>query len=428
MTKSIVTLIAVGTRGDVQPYIALGKGLQLAGLNVRLLTTPDFRLLATQYGLEFHQIFDMDVEAVMQSADAKAILETKNPLTMLRRLIEFCRPWFHEALDSMLQALDGAAVGIFSSVAQFGGYEACEKLNIPAIFTFLQPVLPMHEIASPFFPAMPTIFGQGIYNSMTHHTAMQTIWQLFRPIVNDARVNRLGLEKIPLAGSWHRIKKLKLPVMMGYSPRVLPRSASWHENIHVPGYWFLDEPEEWSPPPDLADFLASGKPPIYIGFGSMANRDPEKNTQMMIDALVHSGERGLLSTGWGGLQSRSLPDTIFKIEACPHSWLFPRMKAIVHHGGAGTTAAAFRSGRPQIVVPFFADQPFWGKLTNQLGVGVKPLPNKTITVESLTSAIEQVASKPEIQQKAMDLGQAMRAEDGVSNAVKIIKKIIATEF
>ncbi|MEZ4730795.1 MAG: glycosyltransferase [Caldilineaceae bacterium] len=178
----------------------------------------------------------------------------------------------------------------------------------------------------------------------------------------------------------------------------------------------------------MADFLASGKPPIYIGFGSMANRDPEKNTQMMIDALVHSGERGLLSTGWGGLQSRSLPDTIFKLESCPHSWLFPRMKAIVHHGGAGTTAAAFRAGRPQIVVPFFADQPFWGKLINQLGVGVKPLPNKTITVESLTSAIEQVASKPEIQQKAMDSGQAIRAEDGVSNAVKIIKKIIATEF
>ena len=212
--------------------------------------------------------------------------------------------------------------------------------------------------------------------------------------------------------------------MMGYSTKVLPPSANWHENIHVTGYWFLDEPEEWSPPPDLAEFLANGKPPVYIGFGSMANRDPEKNTQIVVDALVRSGERGLLSTGWGGLQNRSLPDTIFKIESCPHSWLFPRMKAIVHHGGAGTTAAAFRAGRPQIVVPFFADQPFWGKLTNQLGVGVKPLPNKTITVESLASAIQQVASHPEMQQKAIELGQTIRAEDGVNSAVKIIKKIM----
>ena len=409
----------------MQPYIALGKGLQKAGLKVRLLTTPDFQPLAEQHGLEFHQIFDMDVEAVMQSDEARAILETKNPLTMLRRLTAFCRPWFDEALDNMLVALDGAAVGVLSSVAQFGGYEACEKVKIPVIFTFLQPVLPMTEVASPFFPAMPAMVGRGIYNRTSHHISMQAIWQLFRSIVNDARVNRLGLEKLPLSGSWHNIKKQKLPVIMGYSPNVVHPSASWHENVHVPGYWFLDEPEEWLPPSNLEAFLGEGKPPIYIGFGSMANRDAEKNTQIMVEALVRSGERGLLSTGWGGLQNMSMPDNIFKIASCPHSWLFPHMKAIVHHGGAGTTAAAFRAGRPQIVVPFFADQPFWGRMTQQLGVGIKSLPNKKITAESLAWAIKHVANNQAMQQKAMELGQTIRAEDGVGGAVRIIKEIIA---
>lgn len=137
----------------------------------------------------------------------------------------------------------------------------------------------------------------------------------------------------------------------------------------------------------------------------MSNRDPEKNAQIMIDALLQSGERGLLLTGWGGLENSSLPDNIFKIKSCPHSWLFPRMKAIVHHDGAGTTAAAFHSGKPQIVVPFFADQPFWGRMTQKLGVGVKPIPNKTISPELLASAIEQVSNSHEIQQNATELGR-----------------------
>ncbi len=425
MANKIVTLIAVGTRGDVQPYIALGKGLRLAGLTVRLVTTPDFRSLVMQHGLEFHQIFDMDVEAVMQSDESKAILEIKNPLTMLRRLVEFCRPWYHKALDSMLEALDGAEVGIFSSVAQFGGYEACEKLNIPAIFTYLQPVVPMKEVSSPFFPAMPAIPGQAIYNRLTHHISIQTIWQLFRPIVNDARANRLGLAKLPLAGSWSIIKGHKLPVMMGYSPHVVAPSTDWHEAISVPGYWFLDQPDDWSPPPDLEAFLTNGEPPIYIGFGSMANRNPERNTQIVLDALERSGERGLLSTGWGGLQNVTFSDNFFKIESCPHSWLFPRMKAIVHHGGAGTTAAAFRAGKPQIVVPFFADQPFWGRMTQKLGVGVKPIPNKIISSELLASAIQHVSNSHEIQQNATELGEKVRGENGVANAVEIIKRILA---
>lgn len=424
MTNKIVTLIAVGTRGDVQPYIALGKGLRLAGFTVRLATTPNFRASVMEHGLEFHQLMASDVETAMQREDVKALLEIKNPLKMLRGISDLARPFFHEALDAMLAALDRAAVGVVSALAQFGGYEACAKLGIPIIFTHLQPVVPMKEISSPFFPTMPAMPGQTIYNRTTHHIAIQSIWQLFRSIVNNARTNQLGLEKLPLSGSWSIINKHKLPVIMAYSRHVIPPSADWHDAIYVSGYWFLDEPDEWSPPPALEAFLADGEPPIYIGFGSMANREPEKNTQIMLDALIHSGERGLLVTGWGGLQDISLPDKIFKLESCPHSWLFPRVKAIIHHGGAGTTAAAFRAGKPQIVVPFFADQPFWGKMTHQLGVGVKPLLNKTISTESLASAIKQVVTDREMQRKAIELSAKIQVEDGVGNAVEIVKSAI----
>ena len=424
MDNPLVTIIAVGTRGDVQPCVALGKGLQDAGFQVRLATSSNFELWVKQHGLDFISLAEFDPESHMQSEEVKAILESKNPVKMLRGIYESFRPLFHEGLEGMLTALDGADICILSSLAQFGGYDACEKLGVLPILTYLQPAIPMKELGSAFMPAMPNLPGKTIYNRLTHHALIQMLWQLFRPLVNKAREEQLGLEKLPLSGTWGIIQKRKLSIMLGYSKYVMPPSNDWREGIHVPGYWFLDEPNQWSPPPDLEMFLENGEPPIYIGFGSMTNRDPEKNTNIMIEALVKSGERGLLMSGWGGLQTAELPDNILCIESCPHSWLFPHMKAIVHHGGAGTTAAAFRAGKPQIVVPFFADQPFWGRLTHQLGVGVKPLPNKTITAESLTTAMQHVANDDKMQQTASALGEKIRQEDGVGNAVEIVKSIV----
>jgi UDP:flavonoid glycosyltransferase YjiC (YdhE family) len=326
----------------------------------------------------------------------------------------------------MLAALNNSTACILSPLAQFGGYDACEKLGIYPVITHLQPVVPMDEYPSPFFPDLPNIVGRGIYNRFTANVVIVALWQMFRPLVNAARVERLGLEKHSLSGTWGATKKRKVPILMAYSPHIIvPPEKNWPENYHTTGYWFLDEPLDWSPPVDLEAFLSAGEPPIYIGFGSMASRNPEKNTQIMLEALVQSGERGLLLTGWGGLQDTALPDNVFKIQSCPHSWLFPRVKAIVHHGGAGTTAAAFRAGKPQVVVPFFADQPFWGKITQKLGVGVKPLPNKTVSSESLASAIRQVSSNAKMQQTAKELGEKIAAESGVANAVKVIKQILA---
>ena len=415
----------MGSRGDVQPYVALGKALQDAGFNVRLATSSNFEPFVAEHGLEFRQVIDFDLVTFMQQDDVKALLETKNPIKMMRGIVGFMRPKFMEGLGGMELALEGADVAVLNPLTNFGGFDVCEKLGVAPIFTFLQPTMPMRESEGSFFPEWPFSVGRERYNMLTHHVAIQVMWQLIRPMLNHARVHQLGLKKHPTVGIWKEIQNRKLPTMLGYSPSVLPPSVDWHDAVHVPGYWFLDEPNQWSPPPELEAFLADGEPPIYIGFGSMTNRDPERSTQIMIDALVQSGERGLLLTGWGGLKDVDLPENIIRVASCPHSWLFPRMKAIVHHGGAGTTAAALRAGKPQIVVPFFADQPYWGRLTQKLGVGVGPLPNKEISAESLSAAILRVSSDRAMQKNAAQLGKRIRAEDGVGNAVAIVEQVLA---
>src|SRR5690606_35862025 len=162
--------------------------------------------------------------------------------------------------------------------------------------------------------------------------------------------------------------------------------------VHITGYLFLDEQAGWQPPPALEAFLDAGEPPVYIGFGSMAGRDPEAMTALVVEALALCGRRGLLLTGWGGLHAGAVPESIFVLDAAPHSWLFPRMAAVVHHGGAGTTAEGLRAGVPAVVVPFLFDQPFWGARIEALGVGPAPIPRKQLTAARLAGAIHRAVS------------------------------------
>ncbi len=169
------------------------------------------------------------------------------------------------------------------------------------------------------------------------------------------------------------------PVIYGFSPSVVQKPPDWGDHVEITGYWFLDRQPGWQPPADLADFLAAGAPPVYIGFGSMSTRKPQETTELVLRALSRDRQRGLLLTGWGGLSEIDLPDYVFKIEFAPHDWLFPQMAAVVHHGGAGTTAAGLRAGIPTIIVPHFIDQPFWGQRVADLGAGPQPIPRRQLT-------------------------------------------------
>ena len=271
-------------------------------------------------------------------------------------------------------------------------------------------------------PAIPDwIPFQGQLNKLSHDVLMRMNWRVFREPLDTIRAELFDLP--PLNTPFHRLAYEPYPVLHGYSTHVVPRPDDWGDFVHVTGYWFLDDPD-WTPPDDLSAFLDEGDPPVYIGFGSMTNRDPQSRTEMVLNALEKTGQRGILMSGWGGMDAKELPQEVFLLESAPHSWLFPRMKAVVHHGGAGTTSAGLWAGVPSILIPHFADQPFWGRRIHQLGVGPKYIMRDKLTADNLAEAIRTAVSDITMQQKARQMGEKIRAEDGVSNAVTAIQSII----
>lgn len=206
------------------------------------------------------------------------------------------------------------------------------------------------------------------------------------------------------------------------SPHLAPKPTDWDTNIDVVGFWYLDLQSNYKPAQDLVDFLEKGEKPVYIGFGSIVVDDPKTLSKNVIEAVIQSGQRAIISPGWAKLgEGMDLPPTIKLIGAAPHDWLFPRCAAVCHHGGAGTTAAGLKSGCPTIIVPFFGDQPFWGACVAQQGVGPTPIPNKQLTSEKLRDAI-LFCVKPEVQAKAKEFGLKLRNEDGVQTAVDAFHK------
>lgn len=207
----------------------------------------------------------------------------------------------------------------------------------------------------------------------------------------------------------------------GFSPHVVPRPPDWEPHVYVTGYWFLDAHADWQPPAKLEDFLQSGPPPVYVGFGSMSHGNPRAATQTVLQALRRAGQRGILLSGWGGLEESELPGSICLVDSVPHSWLFPRVAAVVHHGGAGTTAAGLRAGRPSVIVPFLSlDQSFWGWRVAGLGAGPAPVAARHLTADKLAEAITAAISDPQIGRAANELGMKIRAEDGVAQAIAIL--------
>jgi sterol 3beta-glucosyltransferase len=213
-------------------------------------------------------------------------------------------------------------------------------------------------------------------------------------------------------------------MLSAYSPAIIPHPADWPESVHVTGYFFLDTQTDWQPSPELKAFLEAGDPPVYIGFGSMAGRNPERLARLIVEALARSGQRGLLLTGWGGLRAELASDSVFVLDSAPHSWLFPRMAALVHHGGAGTTAEGLRAGVPAVIVPFVFDQSFWAARIRELGVGANPIPIKKLTADRLANAIRIAVTDADIKKRARAIGAAIRLENGVGNAVEIVKRYI----
>jgi sterol 3beta-glucosyltransferase len=416
-----ITIIATGSRGDVQPYIALGKGLHNAGHLVRFVTHENFGTLVRSYKLEFWPV-EGNVQDIAQNEEMQAQIEKGNFLTLMKQMAKEAQRGALNLAKSGLAACQETDIVLGGLGGVDIGLAVAEKLNLPILQAYYVPFTPTKAFPGVLTPKLPSIFGNSL-NRLSHSLARQIIWQGFRSADKAARQEVLNLPAAPFWGPYHSEQTQGLPILYGYSSSVIPVPADWDESNHVTGYWFLDAADDWTPPTALVEFLDASPAPVYIGFGSMSNRKPEETADLVIQALKQTNQRAVLLSGWGGLQKGDLPESVFMIDNVPHSWLFPRMAAVVHHGGAGTTAAGLRAGVPSVIVPFFGDQPFWGQRIAALGVGPQPIPRKKLTVERLSQAIQTAVTDNQMRQRAANLGIKIQAEDGVARAVEIIQRI-----
>ena len=410
-----VTITTSGSRGAVQPYVALGSGLKAAGHEVSIAAQGHFEGFVRARGLGFSPISGDPFQLV-----AGLLEEGNNPLAFARRFRRILEPLMEQNLEEYLGACRDAEAVIYTPVG-FLGYYVALALGVPQVGAALHPLFSR----TGYFPSSVVVLGNvhprkaraRLYNYLTHIFSEQLFWQYFRAPVNKAVSNILGLSS-PFGGPFSELRIRRVPMLYGWSPSVLPPPPAWDRWLHVTGYWFLEHLGEWKPPRGLVDFLDSGLPPVNVGFGSMNKTDSEELTDIVLRALERTGRRGVLVTGWGGISNSALPDTVFAVDEVPHDWLFDYVEAAVHHGGAGTTAASLRAGIPTVVVPFFADQPFWGRRVAEMGVGPEPIPRRSLTVERLTSAIQQATADRDMKSKAAALGQRIKEENGIERAIE----------
>lgn len=415
-----IVIVAPGSQGDVQPYIALGKGLKKAGNTVRLVSNLNYESLVKAHDLEFWPV-ESNMREIIENEKMREVLERGSLITSMAQMGKVLRQNAVQLTSKTLAAAQGTDMVIAGISGLFVGLSIAEKLDLPFIQAYNVPFTPTREFPGALMSNIPFLPANS-FNRFTHHLTRQIVWQTFRSTDKVVRQTTLGLPGSPLFGLYKSSRLSQSTVIYGISPSVIKRPADWDENVHMTGYWFLEPQDEWNPPLDLTEFLNNGTPPIYIGFGSMSNRRPEETAKMVLQATKLARQRAVIFSGWSGLRQSDLPDSVFMVDYVPHAWLFPRMGAVIHHGGAGTTAAGFKAGIPSIIIPFHGDQPFWGKRVTELGVGPKPIPRKKVTAERLASTISEAVTDLSMRRRASELGAKIRAEDGVSEAVAIIQK------
>ncbi|PYE56422.1 glycosyltransferase [Deinococcus yavapaiensis] len=408
-----IAIIASGTRGDVQPYLALGRAFRAAGHDVRFVTSETFGADVRAEHLSFTAL-PGDVRDVMNSPELKALLDKGRFVAIQRHAAKLVR----DAAPAWARAALSACEGCDVLLAGLGGLllarALSEKLRVPLIEAHLVPFTPTRAFPAPLMPPAVGRLG-GVANRFSYRLMEAMMWAGFREA--DAIVRRDVL-RLPTTA---KRTAYDAPVLYGVSPRVVTRPPDWPANVHLTGFWFLDPPAQWTPPAALAAFLASGTPPVSIGFGSMVDRDAAATSRVALAALERVGARAVLLSGWADVEDVTLPDHVFRIEAVPHAWLFDRVSAVVHHGGAGTTAAGLRGGVPNVVVPFFGDQPYWGRRVAALDVGPAPVFRRALDASRLASALREALTNEAMRAKAKALGTAIRAEEGAAHAVRIVE-------
>lgn len=409
--KMNITILTFGSRGDVQPFLPLSLGLISRGHNVILAAPPRFKNLIEEHGITFFPLAGDPEELSRRLNDAGY-----NFIKQVKELMSHAVDIGVEMLHQTEEACRDADLIIHTFAHTVGAHTLAREKNIPDIHIQTFPMFaPTGDYPNVTMPNL----GNRFLNRLTHRLSMQ-ITMLTSTMGFEQVRRRAGLPKRKL---YHPFKddppRLRTPILCAWSPSLLPPSSDWNPRVHVTGYYFFPHTNSYTPPNKLKEFLDAGKPPICVSFGSMVNKNAEKIDVIIRDVLKQTGNRGIILSGWGSVHRESTNDVLY-LESAPHDWLLPRCKMVIHHGGAGTTSAGLRAGVPQVVVPFMADQPFWGSRVHAIGVGPKPIFVKKLSVAEMVGAIAEAESKA-VCVRAQTTGQVIRGEDGVGNAVRLLE-------
>ena len=445
--KMNVVIMVIGSRGDIQPFLRLGKVLKEDyGHRVRIATHPAFReFIEKDSDLEFFSVGGDPAELMAFMVKNPGLIPKRETIrsgeigrrreAMYEMFKGFWRACINTTDDEtdvknlrlMGQEHPFVADAIIANPPSFAHIHCAERLGIPLHLMFTFPTSPTQQFPHPLANIKKSNIEANYTNFMSYPLVDMMTWQGLGDLVNRFRVKSLGLEPISTLWAPGQLFRLRVPYTYLWSPDLIPKPSDWGPEIKICGFLFLDLASSFEPPDDLSKFLNDGPPPVYIGFGSIVVDDPEKFTELIFEAVNKAGVRALVSKGWGGLGDEdNTPDNIFMLGNTPHDWLFPRVSAVVHHGGAGTTAIGMKCGKPTMIVPFFGDQPFWGAMVAKAGAGSDPIPYKRLTADKLAAGIRKLL-EPETQEAAQTMAKKIEQEgDGAKNAIQSFHQSLPT--
>ena len=410
----MVTILCSGSRGDFQPYIALAQELKKAGIPVRIAAGKSFHAFVQGYGVDIYPLtidyktVDMDQRFLKQAQSAD------NPLKMLFAFHKM-KDLITDSVDEMYDACAGSDLIVYHPGCAIGHF-AAEHMGIPSILACPFPMHRTKEVASVI------AYGhQRIPNMLSYSLLQGMLWMAAKSAAATVLKKRLGKLPNQFACPYEKVDETH-PALISCSNAVFPRPHDWDQNIHQYGYWFVEEPNAYTPSEDLADFLSASEKPIYFGFGSVFHEDDsDAFIQIISEALRLTNRRGILS-GMGA--GKNLPANMFAVDSIPHSWLFSNVSAVCHHGGAGTTAAGFKAGVPSIIIPFSNDQFAWAHRAYDIGVSTKPLNRKKLTARDLADAIT-AANSDQMKNRAAKLAEQIAGENGARDCASVIARLLA---
>jgi sterol 3beta-glucosyltransferase len=417
----MITILCAGSRGDIQPYLALAVEINKLGKDVRVAAPQQFEGMVKSYGIEFHPVggdyesLNIDPEMIRQAQKAD------NPVKMFFSFQKMKKYGIH-MVDDYYAACKGSDVIVYHPGVTTG-YFMAEKFGIPSVMASYFPINRTKE--RPSVILYGKVKPSPLINTISYSLLQKMLWMTSESSLKPFWKEKFGRLPENFGSPFERHADPRHPAIVSCSNSVFPRPQDWNEHIHQYGYWFLEEREEYAPSAELVEFLERGEKPVYVGFGSMFDpADTEKVMKILLEGISRTGKRAIIN-GFGDLAN--LPDNIYSIDGIPHSWLFERVSAVCHHGGAGTTAAGFKAGVPSIITPFALDQYAWANRAYELGVGPKPVPIKQLTADRYADAL-QFAFQDQVVGNAMKLARSISEENGARDSAQVIINCLENSY